>query len=69
LRVGDIVLVRPGGRVPADGTVVEGAADVEESMITGESKTVSKAAVRLRRRLGVCREREKARLAAGEDWI
>src|SRR6266481_3401053 len=43
LRVGDIVLVRPGARVPADGTVVEGAADVDESMITGESKTVPKA--------------------------
>src|SRR5712691_1230738 len=38
LRIGDIVLVRPGARVPADGTVVEGAADVDESMITGESK-------------------------------
>jgi Cu2+-exporting ATPase len=44
LRVADIVLVRPGARVPADGTVVEGAADVDESMITGESKTVAKAA-------------------------
>jgi P-type Cu2+ transporter len=44
LRLGDIVLVRPGARVPADGTVVEGAADVDESMITGESKTVPKAA-------------------------
>jgi Cu2+-exporting ATPase len=44
LRVGDIVLVRPGGRVPADGTVVEGAANVDESMITGESKPVTKAA-------------------------
>jgi P-type Cu2+ transporter len=43
LRVGDIVLVRPGTRVPADGTVVDGAADVDESMITGESKTVPKA--------------------------
>jgi Cu2+-exporting ATPase len=43
LRVGDIVLVRPGGRVPVDGAVVEGAADVDESMITGESKTVPKA--------------------------
>src|SRR5712675_2642207 len=42
LRIGDIVLVRPGARVPADGTVVEGAADVDESMITGESKTVLK---------------------------
>src|SRR6202047_1181834 len=42
LRVGDIVLVRPGARVPADGTVVEGPADVDESMITGESKSVPK---------------------------
>ena len=42
LRVGDIVLVRPGTRVPADGTVVEGAADLDESMITGESRPVSK---------------------------
>jgi Cu2+-exporting ATPase len=44
LRVGDIVLVRPGARVPADGTVVEGSADVDESMITGESKTEPKLA-------------------------
>src|ERR1700724_241149 len=44
LHVGDIVLVRPGARVPADGTVVDGAADVDESMITGESKTVPKGA-------------------------
>ncbi|MGC0773049.1 MAG: heavy metal translocating P-type ATPase, partial [Candidatus Acidiferrum sp.] len=43
LRVGDIVLVRPGTRVPADGTVVDGAAEADESMITGESKTVPKA--------------------------
>src|SRR6516162_8187290 len=42
LSVGDIVLVRPGARVPADGTVVEGAADVDESMITGESTAVPK---------------------------
>jgi Cu2+-exporting ATPase len=42
LHLGDVVLVRPGTRVPADGTVVEGAADVDESMITGESRTVSK---------------------------
>src|SRR6476660_355205 len=42
LKVGDVVLVRPGGRVPADGIVAEGAADVDESMITGESRTVSK---------------------------
>lgn len=42
MQVGDVVLVRPGTRVAADGTVVEGAADVDESMITGESRTVSK---------------------------
>jgi Cu2+-exporting ATPase len=42
LRVGDVVLVRPGARVPADGAVVDGAADVDESMITGESKAVPK---------------------------
>jgi Cu2+-exporting ATPase len=42
LKVGDLVLVRPGTRVPADATVIEGAADVDESMITGESRSVSK---------------------------
>jgi Cu2+-exporting ATPase len=42
LRVGDIVLVRPGARIPADGVVVDGIADVDESMITGESKAISK---------------------------
>ena len=42
LHLGNIVLVRPGERVPADGTVVEGSADVDESMITGESRTVPK---------------------------
>ncbi len=42
LNLGDVVLVRPGGRVPADGAVVEGAADVDESMITGESRTIAK---------------------------
>ncbi|MGX5695648.1 copper-translocating P-type ATPase [Agromyces soli] len=40
LRLGDVVIVRPGGRVPADGDVVEGTADVDESMITGESRPV-----------------------------
>ena len=40
LRVGDIVIVRPGGGVPADGQIAEGAADVDESMVTGESRPV-----------------------------
>jgi len=42
LRIGDVVLVRPGGRVPADGKVIAGTADVDESMITGESRGISK---------------------------
>jgi P-type Cu2+ transporter len=42
LAVGDVILVRPGGRVAADGQVVDGAADVDESMITGESRAVAK---------------------------
>jgi Cu2+-exporting ATPase len=42
VRTGDVLLIRPGARVPADGTVIEGAAEVDESMITGESKTVPK---------------------------
>ncbi|MFI6820111.1 heavy metal translocating P-type ATPase [Micromonospora sp. NPDC050187] len=43
LGVGDVVLVRPGGRVPADGTVVDGGAEMDESMITGESRPVTRA--------------------------
>ncbi|WP_432879730.1 heavy metal translocating P-type ATPase [Kribbella sp. CA-245084] len=43
LQAGDVVLVRSGGRVPADGTVVDGQAEVDESMITGESRPVSRA--------------------------
>jgi len=37
---GDIVLVRPGGRVPADGVIDDGRADVDLSMLTGESNPV-----------------------------
>ncbi|UDY37590.1 copper-translocating P-type ATPase [Dermatobacter hominis] len=44
LAVGDTVLVRSGGRVPADGQIVDGAAELDESMITGESRPVAKAA-------------------------
>jgi P-type Cu2+ transporter len=43
LRVNDVVLVRPGSRVPADGVVVEGTAEVDESLITGESRAIPKA--------------------------
>ena len=42
LEPGDLVLVRSGGRVPADGTVLEGRAELDESMITGESRLVTK---------------------------
>ena len=42
LSAGDTVLVRSGARVPADGEIVEGSAELDESMITGESKPVSK---------------------------
>lgn len=40
LQVGDLVVVRPGARVPADGQIAEGSAAFDESMITGESRTV-----------------------------
>jgi Cu+-exporting ATPase len=42
VRVGDIVVVRPGGRVPVDGTVVGGNTSIDESMLTGESMPVDK---------------------------
>ncbi|HEX4778427.1 MAG TPA: copper-translocating P-type ATPase [Acidimicrobiia bacterium] len=42
LHTGDVVLVRSGARVPADGTVLDGEAEVDESMITGESRAVTK---------------------------
>lgn len=40
LVVGDVVLVRAGARVPADGTILDGAAEFDEGMITGESRPV-----------------------------
>ena len=43
LAAGDVLLVRPGGRIAADGTVREGQGSVNESMLTGESRSVAKA--------------------------
>lgn len=40
LQLHDVVIVRPGASVPADGTIVEGSASMDESMVTGESATV-----------------------------
>ncbi|MDR7052513.1 Cu+-exporting ATPase [Duganella sp. 3397] len=42
VRLDDLVVIRPGARVPVDGVVLEGASDVDESLITGESLPVSK---------------------------
>ena len=42
LRVGDVVVVRPGASVPADGRVIDGRADMDESMVTGESRPISR---------------------------
>ncbi len=42
LRIGDIVVVKPGGKIPADGRIVFGNSVLDESMITGESKQVEK---------------------------
>lgn len=42
LRVDDVVLVRPGARIPADGEVISGESTINEAMITGESRPVSK---------------------------
>ncbi|HIW46018.1 MAG TPA: heavy metal translocating P-type ATPase [Candidatus Yaniella excrementigallinarum] len=43
LEVGDVVVVRPGASVPADGKIVDGSASMDESMVTGESKPVRRA--------------------------
>lgn len=43
LQIDDVVIVRPGGRMPVDGIIVQGSAQLDESMITGESRTVRRA--------------------------
>lgn len=43
LKIDDILLVRPGAKIPADGEILEGETSVNEAMITGESKAVNKA--------------------------
>lgn len=42
LKVGDLVLIRPGSRIPVDGVITDGKSSVDEAAITGESKPVSK---------------------------
>jgi len=42
LQVGDIVLVKPGSKIPADGKIIEGRSELDESIITGESRSVEK---------------------------
>jgi Cu2+-exporting ATPase len=42
IEAGDVVFVRPGGRVPVDGEVIDGESEMDESMITGESRPVGK---------------------------
>ena len=43
VQVGDLLLLRPGGKMPVDGTVEDGNSEVDESMVTGESLPVAKA--------------------------
>lgn len=43
LKVGDLVLIRPGSSIPVDGVITDGSSSIDEAAITGESKPVSKA--------------------------
>jgi Cu2+-exporting ATPase len=44
LRVGDVVLVKPGSKIPADGKIIEGRSELNESVVSGESRPVEKVA-------------------------
>ncbi len=42
IKAGDMIVVKPGEKLPADGTILEGAANMDEALVTGESKPISK---------------------------
>lgn len=42
LKIGDLIIIKPGGKIPADGIIISGSSSVDESMITGESIPVEK---------------------------
>jgi Cu2+-exporting ATPase len=42
LRLGDVIIVRPGGKVPADGVIIEGTSEIDESVVTGETRPSEK---------------------------